>query len=348
MNTIQPKKMLIINILDILKEYSDEFHRLSQKEIIEILEDKYMMKVDRKAVKRNLMNLIDFGYPIEYSESTRIGKSGLEESIYTDWYLNREFTDSELRLLIDSLLFSKHIPYNQCKDLIDKIKTLSNLYFSAKVKHICNLPENMQTNKQLFYTIDILDEAISKNCQVKFKYMEMDIDKELHLKLTEDNEPKEYIVNPYQMVATNGRYYLIGNLDKYDNVSHYRLDRIADITMEEGRVKPIKHVKSLENGLNLPTHMAEHIYMFSGGSVCVRFKAKRHVVGEIIDWFGVSTVFSNITDEDLEVMVTVNEDAMYYWLMQYGQSVEVLEPQRLRKKITETVRAMYIRYMPKT
>lgn len=35
--TIPPKKMIIINILDILKRYTDENHRLSQKQIADIL-----------------------------------------------------------------------------------------------------------------------------------------------------------------------------------------------------------------------------------------------------------------------------------------------------------------------
>jgi len=61
MYTIPPKKMLILNILDILRKYSDENHRLSAKEICERLEKEYSQRVDRKAVKRNLMNLIDFG-----------------------------------------------------------------------------------------------------------------------------------------------------------------------------------------------------------------------------------------------------------------------------------------------
>ena len=37
MYTKQPKKMLTMNILDILKRYTDEDHRLSQKEIMDIL-----------------------------------------------------------------------------------------------------------------------------------------------------------------------------------------------------------------------------------------------------------------------------------------------------------------------
>ena len=106
MYTKQPKKMLIMNILDILRKYTDEDHRLSQREIMEILESEYDMKAERKSVKRNLMNLIDWGYNIEYSESVRVNKNGEEEILYTDWYLERDFSDPELRLLIDSLLFS--------------------------------------------------------------------------------------------------------------------------------------------------------------------------------------------------------------------------------------------------
>ena len=127
MYTKQPKKMLIMNILEILKKYTDENHRMSQKDIIDILEREYDMKVDRKAVKRNLLNLSDLGYRIEYSEKVRYNKRGEEEIVYGDWYLEKNFTDSELRLLIDSLLFSKHIPAKQCEELVGKIEDLANL-----------------------------------------------------------------------------------------------------------------------------------------------------------------------------------------------------------------------------
>ena len=344
MYTTQPKKLLIVNILDILKRCSDEDHRLSQKDILGILEDEYSMKVDRKAVKRNLMNLIDFGYPIEYSESIRRKSDGEEETIYTDWYLLRDFSDAELRLLIDSLLFSKHIPYSQCKELIEKIQGLSNTYFSAKVKHIRNLPENMPTNRQLFLTIEILDEAISQKRQVAFTYNEYRTDKKLHPRSTEDGKVREYIINPYQMVATNGRYYLICNYDNYDTVSNYRLDRITDIRLLDTPAKAMKKVQGLENGLHLPKHMAEHIYMFAGGSVVVRFRTESHLVGEIIDWFGQDVSFSGETDGMVDVRVRVNAQAFVFWALQYGQYVEVLEPASLREEVKQAVMEMARKY----
>ena len=51
----QPKKLLIMNILDILRKYSDEEHRLSQKDIAESLKTEYDMTADRKAIRRNIL-----------------------------------------------------------------------------------------------------------------------------------------------------------------------------------------------------------------------------------------------------------------------------------------------------
>jgi len=344
MYTIPPKKLLIMNILDILKRYTDEDHRLSQKEILEILDNEYSMKADRRAIKRNLMNLIEFGYNIEYSESTRRKKNGEEETLYTDWYLVRDFSDAELRLLIDGLLFSKHIPYSQCKELIDKLKNLSNIYFDAKVKHIRNLPESLPSNRQLFFTIEVLDEAISKGRQVSFTYNEFGTDKKLHPRKNSEGEVREYIINPYQIVATNGRYYLICNYDKYDDVSNYRLDRITDIQLLGNPVKPMKKVVGLESGLNLPKHMAEHIYMFAGRSVAVKFRAQKYIVGEIIDWFGRDINFLNETDYTVDVRVSVNEKAFYFWALQYGKHIEVLDPAGMRENVKNAAKFIYEKY----
>lgn len=71
MSDVHPKKLLILYILDILQKYTDEEHRLSQKEIQDILKKEYEMPVDRKAVKRNLLNLIEYGSDIGYREVSR-------------------------------------------------------------------------------------------------------------------------------------------------------------------------------------------------------------------------------------------------------------------------------------
>ena len=342
MYTIPPKKMVIINIMDILKKYTDMDHRLSQAEIIDILKKEYMMDVDRKTVKRNLINLMEMGLDIECTETTKMvpnKKTGeLEETtICTDWYINREFSDSELRLLIDSLLFSKNIPYSQCKKLIGKLKGLSNVYFEKKVTHICNLPDNQPANKEVFYTIDILDEAISKNKKVSFLYNFYGPDKKLH---SRREEP--YVINPYQMVATNGKYYLICNYDKYSDISNYRIDKITDIKIIDEPRKPLSDITT--GGLNLPKHMAEHVYMFAGESIKARFKAKNYVVDQIVDWFGTDAAIKPIDDEECMVEVWVNKEAFFYWAMQYAMHTEVVEPESMRERICKAIKELNEKY----
>lgn len=338
MRAVQPKKMLIINILQILKEYTDAEHRLSQKEIVKLLKSEYDMAVDRKAVKRNLMDLMDFGYNIEYSETVRMVPNKVtgeleESSILSDFYLNHDFTDSELRLLIDSLLFSKHIPYSQCRQLIEKLKNLSNRYFRSRVRHIQTLPDLSLHSRQLFYTIDILDEAINTKRQISFIYNSYGTDKKLHPRKNKDGSIREYIVNPYQIAAVNGRYYLICNYDKYDNVANYRLDRITNIKLLQTPAKPMKEVKGLENGFDLPRHMAEHIYMFTGKSALVTFRAKKYLLNDIIDWFGGEISFFDETEEEVSARVHVNLDAMRRWAMQYALHMRILSPDSLAEQV---------------
>lgn len=338
MNTKIPKRLSMMTVLEILKKYTDDDHRLSQKEIQDILEREYDIVVTRKTVKRNLADLLELGYNLEYSESIRKNRNGEEETVLTDWYYVREFTNSELRLLIDSLLFSKHIPYSQCRELVEKLEGLSNIYFRSRVQHIRTLPNDRPNNGQLFYTIDVLDDAISRGRQVKFHYLEADIHRELHPRKNEVGEPREYIVNPYQMAAINGRYYLICNLDKYDNVSNYRVDRISDIELLTTPVKDKKLVKGLENGLDLPRHIAKHLYMFSGQSVRVRFLADKIILNDLVDWFGEDARFVEKGDK-IEVTATVNEKAMFLWALQYLPYVEVVAPARLREEIVDSIKA---------
>ena len=224
------KKQIIMNILEILRRYSDEEHRLSQKEIVDLLREKYDLIVERKTVRRNLLTLMECGYEIEFREAVRMVPNRLtgepEESVlWTDFYLVRDFTDSELRLLIDGVLCSRHIPRNQGRELVGKLEKLSSEYFSARVKHVRTLPDNAPPNKQLFLTIGVLDEAISRKRKVTFRYLSFGTDRRLHPRLGADGDEKLYTVNPYQMAAANGWYYLICSTCYY----RYRLHFIRNI-----------------------------------------------------------------------------------------------------------------------
>ena len=54
------------------------------------------------------------------------------------------------------------------------------------------------------------------------------MDKALHLRKAANGRTKIYKINPYRTCTVNGRYYLICNVDKYDSLCHFRIDRILD------------------------------------------------------------------------------------------------------------------------
>lgn len=350
MYTKQPKKLAIVNILDILKKYTDEDHRLSQKEIQDLLAREYNMKLDRKAVKRNLMDLIDFGYDINYSESVRFFKDKdgekQENVILSDFYLVREFTDSELRLLIDSVLFSNHIPYNQDKELVDKLASLSNIYFKNRVKHITRMPEDKTDNKQLFYNVELLDEAIDKGHKVRFRYLEYRSDKKLHKRRDKDGKVREYIINPYQLVAKEGKYYLICNYDKYGDISNYRVDRMTNMEILPERVKPFNTlIGSDGRPLDLKEYMEKHIYMFSGENIRAVFRADKSVISDIIDMFGKDVKFSDESDTQITVTAEVNELSMEHFAKAYFLYIEIIKPIALREKMIYNLNEGIQKYM---
>ena len=343
MSATQTKKLLIMNILDILKRYTDVDHRLSQKEIADILKSEYDMTVDRKSIRRNLLNLMDCGYQIEYSESIRMTpnpKTGEPEEsyIWSDFYLERDFTDGELRLLIDSLLFSKHIPYSQCKELVEKLEGLSNMYFRSRIKHIARMPEDKADNKQLFWNIELLDEAITRGRKISFQYLEYGTDKKQHRKVRADGTVREYIINPYQMAAKEGKYYLICNYDKYDDISNYRLDRIVDIKILDEPVKPFETLK-WANGrtLDLATYMKEHPYMYSADNVRVKFHVCRAMISDVIDLFGSDVRFFDEDESGVSVSVFTNELAAEQFAKNFGPDVVILEPKPLRERVKQAL-----------
>ncbi len=318
------KKMLNLMILKILEKYSDAEHCLTQKRIIELLDLEYGMECNRRSVATNIDSLKEMGYDIVKE------KRGV--------YIIREFEDWELRVLIDSVLFSKTISQSKAKQLIEKIQTLSNKYFTAKVKHIVNLPElHRSDNKNVAFALNALNDAINSNKKIKFTYNAYGEDLKLHPKREEP-----YVASPYQMVAANDHYYLIANTDGHDNFSHYRVDKMTNVRILEDAARPIREFAP--GGFNLPKHMAEHIYMFSGKSNRVKFWTYGYLLDALVDWFGKDFDIVQHDGDRLLISVRVNLQAMKYWALQFGEHVEIVEPQVLRdeiRNIAENIRTAH-------
>ena len=314
----EPKKLALLRIWQILLKHSDYDHPLTQEEIIKYLESDYGIEMERKAVGKNIADLRDAGIDIG---SRRAGS-------YID---SREFEDSELKLLIDGVLQSKHITAHHSKDLIEKLCGLSNKYFRSHVKNVYSVNDWSKTeNQALFYNIDVVDEAIATGKQVQYDYNKYGVDANLH-------KSSFQRVSPYQLILHNQRYYLMGYSDYWGNMTFHRLDRISNMRLYDKPATPITSVKGYENGIDFKQIASTMPYMYTDTPERVEFIADEYIVDQIIDWFGKDIKMLTLPDNEKKVKVELfaSPNAMEHWALQYLNYVEVIKPVSLRIRIKE-------------
>lgn len=351
----QDKKMIPLDILEILKRHSDENHRLKQKDILEYLKDEYYMDIDKKAVASNLERLIEeYDDVINYDEIETKSKATASQKkknkikddtsiTKTNFYIEHDFDESELRLLIDSLLFSKYIPFSQCKKLIEKIKNLASEHFISKTDHITKLSDMApKPIDKVEYNVNMIDTAIHEKRKIRFNYSTLNINKKYELRKDKDGKIQEYLCTPFEMVVTNSRYYLICNMEGHDDVGIYRMERIVNVEILDEPVKPLSKVKGLEAGLNLPRHVMEHIYMNIGESGNVSFEFDAGLINDVVDWFGQDVEIKKKNDATYIASAKVNLKAMRFWALQYSEYVKVLTPKSLvddiKKQLNDVIK----------
>ena len=350
MSVSQPKKLAIIYILLVLERFTSASERITQQRIAELVEQEYGMVLDRKTIRHNLSKLLEAGFPLEYDELERAGKNGTTELIHTNWYYSPEvrFDESELQVMIDSLLFSNYLPAKQCKDLINKVVSFGSPEFVKKHSSAYSAVVERPANKSLFYVISVLCEAISAGVQVSFDYFDYDTDIKPHPRLDDNGKVKLYVISPYKLVSLNGRYYLLCSSADHDKLLSFRVDRIKNISLQERKAKSVRLLKGYKNGINLSDYISEHPNMWGGEvSVCV-FRCPRYIMNDIVDWFGSKAGITKVDDDTIEVRVRISEKAMRHWALQYSDCVEVLFPESLRNDIANTLREAAKRYGEET
>lgn len=326
MESFEPKKLALIRIWQILKEYSDCDHTLTQDDIAQHLVSEYGIVIERKAISRNISLLKEAGIEIE---SRRAGS----------YLAERAFEDSELKLLIDGVLCSKHITAKHSKDLIDRLCGLSNKFFRSHVKNVYSVNEwNKTDNQALFYNIELVDIAIEQNRRIAYDYNKIGIDKKLH-------KSSYQVVSPYQLILHNQRYYLMAYSEFWGNMVFHRLDRITNMKISHKKATPIRSVPGYENGIDYKELSSAMPYMYSDTPEWIKLIADACIVDQIVDWFGTDVRMSTLEDQDkVSVEIKASPNAMEHWAMQYINHVEIISPESLRNRIKEALESGLSKY----
>jgi predicted DNA-binding transcriptional regulator YafY len=325
--SLEPKKLALIRIFQILEEYSDADHPLTQEDIAKHLEKDYGIVIERKAISRNLSLLKEAGVDIGS------GRSG-------SYLTSRDFENSELHLLIDGILCSRHISATHSKDLIERICGLSNKYFKSGVKSIYSVNDwNKTDNQALFYNIELIDEAIESGRQISYDYNKYGVDKRLH-------KSAHHVMSPYQMVLSNQRYYLMAHSEKWKNMAFHKLDRITNMEVLDVPATPIRSVPGYEKGIDYKELSTGLPYLFTDRPTRIELLANTDAIDQLIEWFGKDIRINPVAADPDKVSVSIiaSPNAMEFWALQYVHSVEVVSPEFLRNRIKETLEGAVEKY----
>lgn len=260
----------VIEILRILQTETDEYHTISQPEIIEL-----MKKSDHPCSLRTLTDYLkvmmkelnpedDDGYVDEnYGiEDYVIIPKGLEDKLrYCDLGFegegakklqirnlryNQTFTFEELNQVIEAVLFLKNIDTETKEKLIRKLQKLSSVHFPENSPFISATTGKISTSISGVYEDSRIDETIVRRnleiirraidadsgagVKIAFHFNGFDENKNLIPRKDSNGNVITYIANPYYVILYNGKYYLICSVEPHDNVSFYRIDLMSDIT----------------------------------------------------------------------------------------------------------------------
>ena len=326
MEGLEAKKLALLRILQILHKYSDLQHPLTQEKIAYHLDSEYGIVIERKAISRNISLLMDADVEIGHCRD--------------GYYLQtREFEDTELKLLVDSVLCNQNITAKHSADLIEKLCKLSNKYFRSHVKNVYAVKDwNKSDNAALFFNIEMIDMAINEGKQVQYDYNKYGKDKKLH-------KSSFQRATPYQLILHNQRYYLMGYSEYWGNMIFHRLDRITNIRIYDAPAYPLKKIPGYESGIDYKKISTTMPYLHSDKPERVEMLADAWVIDQVVDWFGKDLAVRETDDpEKIIISLWANPYAMSLWALQYVNYIEVLSPAHLRTKIREFLKSGLDKY----
>ena len=323
-----------MRIAQILIRESDREHPLTQQEILDYLEEKFGMTVGRKAIGRNLSRLKEAGFPVMCREVSRV-VNGKESSLSLDWYWDHELSRDDLKVLVDLLYFS-HLPYQQVRQLAEKLKRLQSHNFQDGKENIRNLPSS-QKPVDVEAALETISGAITEKKRVTFFCDHYEADGKRHHNTRAPGEDRVYRVSPYQIIASDGQYVLLGSSDGSEEISAFPVNLMAEVSLSDEPLRPQKSLKTADRDGKLGDYLFARQELYSGAPVTCTFEADWRLMSSIVADFGKEARLLSARQDLVVVEVKAPVSAMKSWALAHAPGVRVTAPSYLVKEVKEAV-----------
>ena len=302
------QKLKILYILDDLKTNSQESKPVRTAELIHMLERQHNISCDRKTVYSDIAALQDYGVDIVSIP----GRNG-------GYYIaSRNFELPELKLLIDAVQSSRYLTERKSRELIEKLCKECNEQDARLMKRTVLVSGRVKSmNETIYYNVDAIQEAISRNRQIRFRYFDWGIDGKRHYR------DRDYEASPYGLCQDNENCYLLAWSERH-GITSYRVDRMAEISLTDASRIPCPEL----TGKNLTEHANRLFQMYSGEETDVKLRFHRSLVNVVMDRFGRDILLIPDGEEHFVFTSKVAISPMFLsWVIGFGTKAKVLYPQ---------------------
>ena len=301
------QKLKIFYILDYLQKNSHQNNPVRATELISMLDSRYGISCERKTIYSDIAALQEYGVDIVAVP----GKNG-------GYYIaSRNFELPELKLLIDAVLSSRYLTEKKSRELIEKLCKECNEEDSRLLKRNVMVSGRVKSmNESIYYNVDAIQDAISKNRQITFRYFDWDFGGKRKFR------EKEYRASPYALCQDNENCYLLAWTERHD-VTHFRVDRMTGITtVNEARI-PCPEL----TGKALHDHANRLFQMYSGQSMDVKLRFHNSLLNVVVDRFGKDTMLIPDGPEHFNFTVKVAVSPMFLsWVIGFGGKAKIVYP----------------------
>lgn len=316
----QGQKLKLLYLNKFFLENTDENHTATINEIIEYL-DSVGISAERKSLYDDFENLRAFGTDV----------LSIKQGGTTGYYVaDRTFEVSELKLLVDAVQVAKFITDKKSNQLIGKLETLCSRHEAQTLSRQVIIPSRIKSmNESIYYNVDKIHTAITKNFSISFKYFEYNAEKDRVLR----HDGKCYNVSPFALNWDDENYYLIGFDEEAGMIKHYRVDKMLDIDVSDKARKGRKEFEETDVSM-----YSKKVFSMFGGKdtkVCLEFDEK--LCGVIIDRFG-KDVMMRKSENQGKVYVycdVVVSPHFFGWLFSLEDMVKIATPQSVADEFKE-------------
>ena len=220
------KEGALLIVLDYLRHFTSESRTLTQEEMCEEIEREYGLKISRNTLRKHLNTLNEAGF---YADPKK--NYVLDE---------KEFEDSEIAVLIDSLIYTNAISADNAEEIIDKLLYFGTEKIKKDKKYFISRMNNYsgKKGKDLIFNYEEIKTAIAENKKIRLNYKILKEDLVWYRKYPTAG----VLASPYELVISNNRYVMICAVDGEDTLSEMSLDRTTNVTVTDEKRRPLSTI----------------------------------------------------------------------------------------------------------